>query len=171
MKTVVKRGRTVATPQLGPSVHVEVRGLKPNRWYWYRFTAGDGRNRIGRTRNPSMEPGAAPKTELAFVSCQHYETGLFTGFEHMAKEKLDLVVHLGDYIYEYAGSTAGSANTPDPRSPRWITTVTVSASTSPIPPAGRPRALPWLVTGMITNSTTTTRRSIPRNRAWMRSSS
>ena len=103
MKTVVKRGRTVATPQLGHSVHVEVRGLKPNRWYWYRFTAGDGRSRIGRTRTTPWSLALPRELNFAFVSCQHYETGLFTGFEHMAKEKLDLVVHLGDYIYEYAG--------------------------------------------------------------------
>jgi alkaline phosphatase D len=40
---------------------------------------------------------------FAFASCQHYEQGLFTGLGHMAREELDLVVHLGDYIYEYGG--------------------------------------------------------------------
>ncbi|MED5448409.1 MAG: alkaline phosphatase D family protein, partial [Planctomycetota bacterium] len=104
MKTVVKRGRTVATPQLGHSVHVELRGLKPNRWYWYRFTAGDAQSRIGRARTTPWNLVLPRELNFAFVSCQHYEYGLFTGFEHMAKEKLDLVVHLGDYIYEYAGA-------------------------------------------------------------------
>ena len=40
---------------------------------------------------------------FAFASCQHYEMGYYTAFEHMAREDLDLIVHLGDYIYEYAG--------------------------------------------------------------------
>ena len=81
-----------------------MRGLKPNRWYWYRFTAGDAQSRIGRARTTPWNLVLPRELNFAFVSCQHYEYGLFTGFEHMAKEKLDLVVHLGDYIYEYAGA-------------------------------------------------------------------
>jgi len=103
MKNVVRSGTAVATPQLGHSVHVEVDGLEPDRWYWYRFRAGDAESRVGRARTfprPSAEPEAL---RFAFASCQHYEQGLFTAYEHMAKDELDLVVHLGDYIYEYAG--------------------------------------------------------------------
>ena len=43
------------------------------------------------------------KLRFAFASCQHFETGLFTAYQHMAQDELDLVVHLGDYIYEYEG--------------------------------------------------------------------
>lgn len=43
------------------------------------------------------------KLKFAFASCQHYESGYFTAYDHMAKENLDIVLHLGDYIYEYAG--------------------------------------------------------------------
>ena len=50
MKKVVRSGTTYATPQLGHSVHVELDGLKPNRWYWYRFRAGDAESGIGRSR-------------------------------------------------------------------------------------------------------------------------
>ena len=49
-------------------------------------------------------PGAMPdRLRFAFASCQHYETGYYTAYEHMIQEDLDLIVHLGDYIYEGAG--------------------------------------------------------------------
>jgi len=100
MKDIVKRGTTPATPQLGHSVHVEVEGLKPDRWYWYRFRAGDADSPVGQVRT-FPEPAAKPdKLRFAFASCQHFEQGLFTAYQHMAKDDLDLVVHLGDYIYE-----------------------------------------------------------------------
>lgn len=103
MRHIVQRGTELATPQLGHSVHVEVHGLQPDRWYWYRFTCGEARSPLGKTRTtPSMD--AAPdRLRFAFASCQSYEQGLFTAYDHMQKEDLDLVVHLGDYIYEYGG--------------------------------------------------------------------
>lgn len=103
MKDVVRRGRAWATPQLGHSVHVEVEGLRPDRWYWYRFQAGDAESVVGRTRT-LPEPETMPESlRFAFASCQHYETGLYTAYEHMAADELDLVLHLGDYIYEKGG--------------------------------------------------------------------
>lgn len=102
MTRVVRRGVALATPQLGHSVHVEADGLEPDRWYWYRFRAGDAESRVGRTRTLPA-PSARPESlRFAFASCQHYEHGLFTAYEHMARDKLDLIVHLGDYIYESA---------------------------------------------------------------------
>lgn len=103
MRNIVQRGTELATPQLGHSVHVEVHGLQPDRWYWYRFTCGEARSPLGKTRTtPSMD--AVPdRLRFAFASCQSYEQGLFTAYDHMQKEDLDLVVHLGDYIYEYGG--------------------------------------------------------------------
>jgi alkaline phosphatase D len=104
MKNVVRRGKAVASPQLGHSVHVEAEGLEPDRWYWYRFRAGDAESRVGRARTlpgPAAMPGSL---RFAFASCQHYEQGLFTAYEAMAKDELDLVFHLGDYIYEYGGT-------------------------------------------------------------------
>lgn len=101
MKKVVAQGTSLATPQLGHSVHVEVNGLKPERWYWYRFRAGDAVSPIGRTRTLPTADSAPEKLRFAFASCQHYEQGLFTAYDQMAKDDLDLVFHLGDYIYEY----------------------------------------------------------------------
>ncbi|MDY3553824.1 alkaline phosphatase D family protein [Gemmata sp. JC717] len=101
MKKVVTSGTAVAAPQLGHSVHVEAKGLKPDRWYWFRFTAGDARSPVGRTRTLPASDAAPDKLKFAFASCQHYEQGLYTAYEQMAKDDLDLVFHLGDYIYEY----------------------------------------------------------------------
>jgi alkaline phosphatase D len=103
MKQVLQRGTAVATPQLAHSVHVEVDGLEPNRWYWYRFRAGDAESPIARTRTLPTAESTPPELRFAVASCQHYEAGLYTAYRHMAEENVDLVFHLGDYIYEYGG--------------------------------------------------------------------
>jgi alkaline phosphatase D len=84
-------------------VHVEVSGLEPHRWYWYQFRAGNETSIIGRTRTLPRLQAAVDRLRFAIASCQHYEQGLFTALEHLADEDLDLVMHLGDYIYEGAG--------------------------------------------------------------------
>ena len=95
MKQIVARGTTTATPQLGHSVHVEVGGLKPARWYWYRFSAGDAVSPVGRTRTlPSLD-SSPDSLRFAFASCQNYEQGLFTAYDQMAKDDLDLVFSFG----------------------------------------------------------------------------
>lgn len=100
MTKVVKKGTTVATPDWAHAVHVEVSGLRPDRGYWYQFKAGNETSPKGRTRTLPAANSSPEKLRFAFASCQHYETGLYTAYEHMAQEDLDLVVHLGDYIYE-----------------------------------------------------------------------
>jgi alkaline phosphatase D len=96
---VVQRGRATAAPELGYSVHVDVDGLAPDRWYCYRFATGDAVSPVGRLRTAPAE-GAASPLRFAVASCQHYEQGFYTAYQHLAQEELDLVVHLGDYIYE-----------------------------------------------------------------------
>src|SRR5262245_12117998 len=103
MKKVVKKGTTVANPDWAHSVHVELAGLKPERWYWYQFKAAGDTSPIGRARTAPPSTALPASLKLAFASCQHFESGHFTAYEHMAKEELDLVIHLGDYIYEGAG--------------------------------------------------------------------
>ncbi|MFN3651592.1 MAG: alkaline phosphatase D family protein [Armatimonadota bacterium] len=107
MQQVVQRGTATAAPLLGHSVHVEVKDLQPDRWYWYRFRAGEAESPVGRARTLPEASAAAQGLRFAFASCQHYETGLFTAYEQMAKDDLDLVFHLGDYIYEGAGRETG----------------------------------------------------------------
>jgi alkaline phosphatase D len=102
MKNIVASGTVMAAAELGHAVHVEVFGLQPARWYWYRFMAGNETSPVGRTRTAVAYNAMPEKFTFAFASCQHYETGLYTAYQHMATESLDLVVFLGDYIYEGA---------------------------------------------------------------------
>ncbi len=102
MSRIVKKGSKTALASWAHSVHVEVEGLKSDRWYWYQFKAGGEVSPIGRSRTMPLPRSTPDRLRFAFASCQHYETGLFTAYEHMAREDLDLVVHLGDYIYEDA---------------------------------------------------------------------
>lgn len=106
LKKVVKKGEAVARPEFAHSVHVEVYGLKPGRHYWYRFMTGDDVSPVGRTRTAPEFDAQLDHLTFAFASCQHYESGYYTAYKHMADEDLDLVVHLGDYIYE-GGITEG----------------------------------------------------------------
>ncbi|MBI3463930.1 MAG: alkaline phosphatase D family protein, partial [Planctomycetes bacterium] len=102
MTKVVREGTTTATPQWAHAVHVEVDGLRPDRWYWYQFKVGSETSPKGRTRTMPLAESSPQRVRFAFASCQHYETGLYTAYEHMLREDLDLVLHLGDYIYEGA---------------------------------------------------------------------
>ena len=104
MVKMVQSGIAIASPQLGHSIHIEVSGLKPARWYWYRFKAGDAVSPVGRTRTLPDASAEPESMRFAFASCQNYEQGLFTAYDQMAKDDLDLVFHLGDYIYEYPGA-------------------------------------------------------------------
>ena len=98
--SIVKKGAVTAVPELSYSAHVDVQGLQPDRWYFYRFLVGGGASPVGRVRT-TPAPGATTPLRFAFASCQHFETGYYTAYEHMAREdKLDLVAFLGDYIYE-----------------------------------------------------------------------
>lgn len=100
MTRIVQEGTVVADPDWAHAVHVEVAGLRPDRWYWYRFHCGDATSPVGRTRTLPAAGTTPERLRFAFASCQKYEIGHYTAYEHMAREELDLVVHLGDYIYE-----------------------------------------------------------------------
>ncbi len=99
-RRVVRRGDVTALADLGFSVHAEVEGLEPDRVYHYRFTAGGAASRTGRTRTAPPAGGRVERLRFAVASCQQFEHGYYTAYRHMAAEDLDLVVHLGDYIYE-----------------------------------------------------------------------
>ncbi|MBA2961339.1 MULTISPECIES: alkaline phosphatase D family protein [Ramlibacter] len=109
---IVQRGEALALPDLGHSVHVEVPGLEPDRWYFYRFLAGDAASTVGRTRTLPA-PGAAPNLlRIAYASCQRWEHGHYAAWRHMHAERPDFVVFLGDYIYEYPNATAAVRSFP-----------------------------------------------------------
>ncbi|HUF81561.1 MAG TPA: alkaline phosphatase D family protein [Burkholderiales bacterium] len=99
-RTIVRRGTEFTQPEWAHSVHAEVHGLEPDRWYFYRFHSGGAVSPSGRTRT-APQPGAVPeRLRFAFASCQQYEQGYYGAYRHMAAEDLDLVLYLGDYIYE-----------------------------------------------------------------------
>ncbi len=99
-RQVVSRGTALATRELGHSVHPEIQGLEPGRWYFYRFRAGSAISPVGRTRTAPALGEPTWRMRFAFASCQSWSSGYYTAYEHMSDEDLDLVVHLGDYIYE-----------------------------------------------------------------------
>ncbi|MHA4853515.1 alkaline phosphatase D family protein [Rhodococcus sp. MSC1_016] len=96
----VTRGTAVATRELAHSVHPEIHGLEPSRWYFYRFRAGSAISPVGRTRTAPASGQPTARMRFAFASCQSWSSGFYTAYEHLSDEDLDVVVHLGDYIYE-----------------------------------------------------------------------
>ncbi|MEU5212204.1 alkaline phosphatase D family protein [Streptomyces sp. NPDC020742] len=103
------RGRAEAHPEFNHSVHIEPTGLAPDRVYYYRFRAGSWISPVGRTRTAPARSAHNSRLKLAAVSCQAYHDGYFTAYRHLAQEDLDVVFHLGDYLYEYPVDAAGGA--------------------------------------------------------------
>ncbi|TFY99377.1 alkaline phosphatase [Ramlibacter henchirensis] len=109
---IVQRGQTLALPQLAHSVHVEAGGLEPDRWYFYRFHSGDATSPVGRTRTLPAPDAQPSRLRLSYASCQRWEHGYYAAWRHMRDEQLDLVMFLGDYIYEYPNATAAVRSFP-----------------------------------------------------------
>lgn len=99
-RKIVRTGKEVATADWAHSVHVEAAGLEPARPYFYRFHAGGAVSPVGRMRTAPAADAPIGRLRFAFASCQQYEQGYYAAYRHMATDDLDLVVHLGDYIYE-----------------------------------------------------------------------
>ena len=99
--SIVQTGQAQAVAGLAHSVHVEVQGLEPDRWYFYRFVVGDAVSATGRTRTFPAPDAVVARLRLAYASCQRWEHGYYSAYRHMRAEELDLVLFLGDYIYEY----------------------------------------------------------------------
>jgi len=100
LRTAVASGQALADPLWAHSVHVEAQGLEPERWYWYRFSAGGAQSPVGRTRTAPRAETAPPRLRFAFASCQQYEQGYYGAYRHVVADAPDLVAFLGDYIYE-----------------------------------------------------------------------
>jgi alkaline phosphatase D len=105
-RQIVQKGLSNAAAALAYSVHVELQGLQPNRWYFYRFMLGDAISPVGRTRTLPAPDAPVESLKLAYASCQKWEDGYFTAWRHMRADNPDLVLFLGDYIYEYPGTSS-----------------------------------------------------------------
>jgi alkaline phosphatase D len=101
MREIVRRGVAAAEAGYGYSVHADVRGLQSGRSYWYRFMNGDAASRVGRATTAVAAGTPLERMRFGFVSCSHYEHGYFSAYRHLADENPDVVLYLGDYIYEY----------------------------------------------------------------------
>lgn len=100
--SIVASGDTIAEPGYGHAVHVDASGLQPDSAYWYRFRIGRYTSPVGRTRT-TPAPDALPasgRLRFAFGSCQNYQNGFYTAYPHLVAEEPDVMVWLGDYIYE-----------------------------------------------------------------------
>jgi len=105
-RKTVRRGQAQAEPALAHSVHVDVAGLAPDRWYHYRFMAGSAVSPTGRTRTLPAADAAVARWRLAYASCQKWEDGYFSAWRHLLDEDVDMVLFLGDYLYEYPGTSS-----------------------------------------------------------------
>ncbi len=106
---IVGTDTALSEPALAHSLHIDVKGLQPDTWYWFRFRAGSFQSPVGRTRTSPAFDAQPERLRFATASCQNYSNGYYGAYEHMAKEDLDLVIFLGDYIYE--GGLGGPART------------------------------------------------------------
>ena len=97
---LVASGVTPADARHGHSVHVDVPRIEPATDYFYRFRVGDFTSPVGRTRTLPAADASPRQVRLAVANCQHLEAGFYAAYRSIAEDQVDLVVHLGDYIYE-----------------------------------------------------------------------
>ena len=109
MQRVVVRTEALADPARDHTARVVAGGLEPDRWYFYRFIAPDGtRSPVGRTR--TLPRGDAARFGIGLFSCSNLGYGWFNAYAHACERAdLDLIVHVGDYFYEYAFGSYPSA--------------------------------------------------------------
>lgn len=106
-RNIVRAGSTVARPELGHSVHIDVVGLRAGRRYWYRFVSGGDVSPTGTVRTAPAAAAEIDRLRIGVAGCQRYEDGLYTAYRFLSEEPdLDAIFHYGDYIYEYSGLKA-----------------------------------------------------------------
>ena len=97
---IITRGTTTISSDHDYTVKVDVTGLEAGRRYFYRFIANGEYSPVGRTK--TLSTGDVERFRMAVASCSNYPQGYFHAYDDIAKSDVDLVLHLGDYIYEYA---------------------------------------------------------------------
>ena len=122
-RNVARSGTAAAIPELGHSVHVDVHGLRPGRQYYYRFLTSRDASPVGRTKTVPDPRAGVSELAFAFASCQKWDDGFYSPYRRMAEEDIELVIHLGDYIYEYGVGSGGvrNADVPASFSPECVT--------------------------------------------------
>ncbi len=103
---VVNRGRTETHAGRDFTVKIDADNLEPGTTYYYRFQAQGSKSPIGRTR--TLPTGHVDRLRFAVASCSNYPFGYFNAYGLTAdRADLDAVLHLGDYLYEYANGEFG----------------------------------------------------------------
>ncbi|MDU0479173.1 alkaline phosphatase D family protein [Staphylococcus chromogenes] len=126
---VVRSGEVTAEAAHDHTVHVDPWGLQPNTEYFYQFTIVSGKyngiqSKIGRTKTAPALTESPDSLRFAVCSCANFESGYFAAYSDIARRaarnEIDAVIHLGDYIYEYAsGVYVGSHGVVRPHEPTW----------------------------------------------------
>jgi alkaline phosphatase D len=116
--TVVRSGTVSAGPDRDHTVKVDVTGLAPATTYHYRFRIGDAVSATGTTRTAPATEAAVQRLRFGVVSCSNWQAGYFAAYRHLAaRGDLDAVLHLGDYLYEYAPGEFPLGDTVRPHAP------------------------------------------------------
>jgi alkaline phosphatase D len=107
-RDVVRRGRFSTGPSRDHTVKVDVDGLQPETWYFYRFRLDGQTSRVGRTRTAPARDAEPANVRFGVVSCANLQAGWFSAYRGLAaRDDLHAVVHLGDYLYEYGPGEYG----------------------------------------------------------------
>ena len=105
---IIRQGRAYTSAVVDWVVKLDIVGLDSNSVYYYRFFSGQGStSTIGRTISLPRANQDFPKFRIGTFSCSNYPFGYFNAYRHAAQNNLDLILHLGDYIYEYANGRYG----------------------------------------------------------------
>ncbi|GAA1212219.1 alkaline phosphatase D family protein [Prauserella alba] len=105
-RRIAARGTVRTGPDRDHTVKADVTGLEPDRWYYYRFSWRGSRSPVGRTRTAPAAGSAVARLRFGVVSCSNWQAGHFAAYRHLAERgDLDLVIHLGDYLYEYGAES------------------------------------------------------------------
>jgi alkaline phosphatase D len=100
LKVVVQSGEIVTNAERDYTIKIDVTGLRPNQRLWYGFLCGNERSPVGRTS--TLPRGGVREVRFGVVSCSNLPFGFFNAYEALAKrDDIDIVLHLGDYLYEY----------------------------------------------------------------------
>ena len=110
-RRIARHGQVQALPEFAHAVHVEAGGLEPDRPYFYRFMLGaagqDWVSPVGRTRTAPQPDAVVARLRIAYASCQRWEHGFYAAYRQMREDAPDLVLFLGDYLYEYPNMAQG----------------------------------------------------------------
>lgn len=103
---VVGRGTAFTSSDVDYTVEVEASGLQPFTQYYYQFSVceSDNKSIVGRTKTTPTPEDSTSEVGIAVYSCSNFPFGFFNAYGNpVRKDSVDYIIHLGDYLYEYAG--------------------------------------------------------------------